>query len=48
MLGLQASLGLGDGSCTTVNLTVIALGDCPTPTGDGPVILHLGGSLLGG
>ena len=47
MLGLQASLGLGDGSCNTVDLTVIALGDCSPPTGDGPVILHLGGSLLG-
>jgi hypothetical protein len=47
MLGLQASLGLGDGACNTVDLTVIALGDCSAPTGDGPVILHLGGSLLG-
>jgi hypothetical protein len=48
MLGLQASLGLGGGSCDAVNLTVIAVGDCQAPTGTGPVILHVGGSLLGG
>jgi len=43
----QISLGAGDNSCTTIDLTLLALGNCPMPTGDGPVILHLGGSLLG-
>ena len=46
-LGVNAQLGLGDGSCTTVDLTLLALGDCPAPDGDGAVILQLGGSLLG-
>lgn len=46
-LGVQASLGLGDGACTTVDLTLLALGNCPAPAGDGAVILQLGGSLLG-
>lgn len=46
-LGAQVSLGAGDGGCTTVDLTVIALGDCPPAAGDGPVVLNLGGSLLG-
>lgn len=46
-LGVNASVGLGEGSCTTVDLTLIALGDCPAPAGDGAVILQLGGSLLG-
>jgi hypothetical protein len=46
-LGAQVSLGLGDGSCTSLELTVIALGDCPAATGEGPVVLNLGGSLLG-
>jgi hypothetical protein len=40
-------VGVGDGGCTAVDLTVLALGDCPTPTGDGAVVLNLGGSLLG-
>ena len=43
----QISLGLGDNSCTTIDLTLLALGGCPAPSGDGPVILHLGGTLLG-
>jgi hypothetical protein len=47
-LGTQVSLGVGDGGCTAIDLTLIALGNCPAATGDGPVILHLGGSLLGG
>ena len=46
-LGTQVTLGVGEGSCTSVNLTVLALGDCPVTSGDGPVILNLGGSLLG-
>jgi hypothetical protein len=46
-LGAQVSLGAGDGGCTTVDLTVIALGDCPRAVGDGPVVLNLSGSLLG-
>ncbi len=46
-LGVNAQVGLGDGSCTSVNLTVIALGSCPTPQSDGAVVLQLGGSLLG-
>jgi hypothetical protein len=46
-LGAQVSLGLGENSCTTVDLTLLALGDCPAPEGDGAVILQLGGSLLG-
>ncbi|MDP1792838.1 MAG: hypothetical protein Q8K63_01770 [Acidimicrobiales bacterium] len=46
-LGVQASLGLGDNSCTTLDLTLLALGDCPAPQGEGAVILQLGGSLLG-
>ncbi len=44
----QISVGAGDNSCTTVDLTVLALGECPTPTGEGPVIVRLVGSLLGG
>lgn len=47
-LGAQVSLGVGDGGCTGLNLAVIALGDCPVATGDGPVIVKIGGSLLGG
>jgi hypothetical protein len=46
-LGVNVQLGAGDGSCTTVDLTLLALGDCPAPAGDGAVILQLGGSLLG-
>lgn len=46
-LGAQVSLGLGDNSCTTVDLTLLALGNCPAPEGDGAVILQLGGALLG-
>ncbi len=46
-LGIQASIGLGDNSCTTLDLTLLALGDCPAPAGDGAVVLRLGGSLLG-
>ncbi|HUR19391.1 MAG TPA: hypothetical protein VMZ90_01200 [Vicinamibacterales bacterium] len=46
-LGTTASVGVGDGGCTAVDLTVIALGDCPAPTGDGAVVVNLGGSLLG-
>lgn len=46
-LGVQASIGLGDNSCTTLDLTLLALGDCPAPDGEGAVILQLGGSLLG-
>jgi hypothetical protein len=46
-LGAQLSVGVGDGGCTGVNLTVIAIGNCPAAQGEGPVILHLGGSLLG-
>ena len=47
-LGTQVSFGVGPGSCTSVVLTAIALGDCPVESGDGPVVLNLGGSLLGG
>jgi hypothetical protein len=43
----QVSVGAGDNSCTTIDLTLIALGNCPVPSGDGPVILHVGGSLVG-
>ena len=47
-LGAQVSLGVGDGGCTGLSaLSVLAVGDCPAPSGDGPVILHLGGSALG-
>ena len=47
-LGAQVSLGVGDGGCTGLSaLTVLAVGDCPAATGDGPVILHLGGTALG-
>lgn len=46
-LGAQVSVGAGDGSCTSVELTVLALGDCPIESADGPVVLNLGGSLLG-
>jgi hypothetical protein len=46
-LGVEASLGLGDGSCTGLDLTLIAVGDCPPATGDGGLRLNLGGSLLG-
>lgn len=46
-LGAQVSLGLGDGSCTGLGLTVLNVGDCPAASGDGPVIVKLGGSLLG-
>ena len=46
-LGAQVSLGLGDGSCTGLGLTVLSVGDCPVQSGDGPVIIKLGGSLLG-
>lgn len=47
-LDAQVSLGLGEGSCTSVALTAIALGDCPIESGEGPVILNLGGAALGG
>ncbi len=43
----QISLGAGDNSCTTVDLTLLAPGDCPAPSGEGPVVVHVGGSLLG-
>lgn len=43
----QISLGLGENSCTTIDLTLLALGGCPAPSGDGPVILNLGGTLFG-
>jgi hypothetical protein len=43
----QVSLGLGDGSCTSIKLTVLSLGNCPAATGDGALQLNLGGSLLG-
>jgi hypothetical protein len=46
-LGVQADLGLGDGSCTGLALSALAIGDCPVATGDGPVNVQLGGSLLG-
>lgn len=46
-LGAQASLGVGDGGCTGLGLSALSLGGCPTATGDGPVIVKLGGSLLG-
>lgn len=46
-LGTQVNLGLGDGGCTAVNLTVLSLGNCPAAEGDGPIILNLGGTLLG-
>jgi hypothetical protein len=46
-LSTQVSLGLGDGGCTSIKLTVLALGDCPVVGGDGAVILNLGGSLVG-
>ncbi|MEY2418754.1 MAG: hypothetical protein QOG90_1434 [Actinomycetota bacterium] len=46
-LGAQVSVGVGDGGCTGLDLTLLAVGGCPAPTGDGPVIVKLGGSLLG-
>ena len=46
-LGVQASIGLGDGGCTGLDLTVLAVGDCPAASGEGPVLVNLGGSLLG-
>lgn len=46
-LGPQVSVGLGEGSCTGIDLTVLAIGECPTASGDAPVVLELGGSLLG-
>lgn len=47
-LGAQASVGSGPGSCTSVELTLLAVGDCPPPSGSGPVNTSVGGSLLGG
>jgi hypothetical protein len=47
-LGVQASLGLGDGGCTGLDLTVLAVGECPAASGEGPLLVNLGGSLLGG
>jgi hypothetical protein len=46
-LGAQVSLGVGAGGCTGLNLTVIAVGGCPAVTGDGPLLVKLGGTLLG-
>ncbi|MEY2470693.1 MAG: hypothetical protein QOK28_22 [Actinomycetota bacterium] len=46
-LGAQVSLGVGDGGCTGLDLTLLAVGGCPAATGDGPVIVKLGGSLVG-
>ena len=46
-LGAQVSLGVGDGGCTGLALTVLAVGNCPPASGGGAVIVHLGGSLLG-
>lgn len=46
-LGAQVSVGLGDGGCTGLDLTVLAVGGCPTASGDDPVILNLRGALLG-
>lgn len=46
-LGTQVSLGVGDGGCTSLGLTVLSVGDCPQVSGDGPVVLQVGGSLLG-
>jgi hypothetical protein len=46
-LGTQASVGLGDGSCTGLNLTLLDVGGCPVATGAAPVIVKIGGSLLG-
>lgn len=46
-LGTHVSLGLGDGGCTSLELTVLSVGDCPQVDGDGPVVLDLGGALLG-
>jgi hypothetical protein len=48
-LGAQVSLGVGDGGCTGLSaLSILALGNCPQATGNGPVILNLGGTALGG
>ncbi|HVT78774.1 MAG TPA: hypothetical protein VHD87_17165 [Acidimicrobiales bacterium] len=48
-LGTQVSLGVGDNSCTGLTvLAALAIGDCPAPSGSGPITLNLGGSLLGG
>ncbi|MEY2426969.1 MAG: hypothetical protein QOI61_2541, partial [Actinomycetota bacterium] len=46
-LGTQVSLGVGDGGCTGIDLTVLAIGDCAAAPGDGAVVLNLGGLLLG-
>ncbi|HVE94193.1 MAG TPA: sigma-70 family RNA polymerase sigma factor [Acidimicrobiales bacterium] len=43
----QASVGAGAGSCTSLELTLLDVGDCPAPSGSGPVNIGLGGSLLG-
>jgi hypothetical protein len=47
-LDTQVSIGLGAGSCTAVQLTLLDVGTCPAPPGSGPLNLRLGGSLLGG
>lgn len=46
-VGAQVSLGVGDGGCTGIALTLLAVGDCSAASGDGAVVLELGGSLLG-
>ncbi len=46
-LGAQVSLGVGEGGCTGIALTVLAVGDCAAAPGDGAIVLNLGGTLLG-
>lgn len=44
----QVSVGAGAGSCTSLQLTLLDVGDCPAPSGSGPINLGLRSSLLGG
>jgi hypothetical protein len=46
-LGAQVSLGVGDGGCTGLALTVIDIGGCSIVSSEDPVVLDLGGLLLG-
>jgi hypothetical protein len=48
--GAQVSVGRGDGSCTEVAITALTPDKCPSPQGDGPVVVNPGpssGPLLG-
>ena len=46
-LDTQVSAGTGPGSCSSLELTLLDVGDCPPPSGSGPVNVGVGGSLLG-